>query len=106
VAAPGRALSEDEWKARVIDTAKVFGWRICHVRPARTAHGWRTPYEGHSGLPDLILARRGVVLLAELKTDTDKPTLDQQAWLDSAGSQGYLWRPCDWDQVRQILQYR
>lgn len=95
----GLPLSEDDFKRRVIDTAKANGWRVHHSRPARTAHGWRTPVEGHSGLPDLVLARAGVVLLAELKSDTGRSTPEQRAWLAAAGPAGRLWRPRDWPTV-------
>lgn len=89
-------MSEDELKAMVIQTAELYGWRVCHFRPARTAKGWRTPIEGHPGLPDLVLARDGQVLLAELKSATGKPTDDQTLWLEAAGDHGRLWTPAEW----------
>lgn len=91
-----------------MDAAKTLGWRIVHIRPMWDKTGKRmlTAYTGDSGLPDLIMARRGVVLLAELKTDIGPIKLDQQAWVDAAGPQGYVWRPRDWPQVLQILQSR
>jgi hypothetical protein len=95
--------SEDDFKGAVIDLAKILGWRVCHIRPARTAHGWRTPYEGHPGLPDLILARRGRIVMAELKVDNNRPTLDQKAWLSAAGASGFLWDPSCWDEIRKVL---
>lgn len=97
--AAGLPLSEDDLQQRILDAAMVHRWRVCHVRPARTAAGWRTPIQGHAGLPDLILARDGVVLLAELKDSTGKPTLDQAAWLAAAGPNGRLWRPADWPAI-------
>lgn len=100
---PTPGMSEDDWKARVIDTAKLYGWRVHHSRPARTATGWRTPIEGDAGLPDLVLARDGVVLLVELKSDTGQPTPDQRAWLAAAETCGDLWRPRDWPRVFDIL---
>jgi hypothetical protein len=98
------ALTEADLQRRVLDLARLRGWRVAHVRPARTAHGWRTPYEGDSGLPDLILARRGVVLLAELKSTTGRPTADQLAWLDAVGDHGRLWRPDDWPTITETLR--
>lgn len=98
------ALSEADFQHRVIDTAHLYGWRCVHLRAAKTAHGWRTPYQGDPGLPDLVLARRGVVRLAELKSDKGKPTADQLAWLEQAGQFGHLWRPRDWDDVLAILR--
>jgi hypothetical protein len=92
-------MNEAEFTQRVIDTAMLLGWRVTHFRPARTEKGYRTPVQGHKGTLDLILARRGVVLLAELKSDKGKPTPDQVKWLDAAGPHGRLWRPADWDRI-------
>lgn len=97
-------MNEGAWKSWVIDYAMWHKWRVCHVRPAQTEKGWRTPYEGHSGLPDLILARCGVVLLVELKSDTGRaPTPDQVLWINAAGQFGYVWRPRDRPIVEKIL---
>ncbi len=92
-------MSEDDFKSRVMATARVYGWMCCHYRPARDARGWVTPLEGDAGCPDLILARGGVVLLAELKSHKGKARADQLSWLLAAGSQGRLWRPGDWPAV-------
>jgi hypothetical protein len=98
--------SEAEFSRAVIDTAKAFKWRVVHIRPALTSNGrWITPYEGHSGLPDLILARNGRVLLVELKSATGRVSGDQRAWLQEAGSNGRLWRPQHWDLILAELQH-
>lgn len=98
-------LSEADFQRRVMDLAKLNGWRVVHVRPAWVRSGRMvTPYEGHPGLPDLILARRGVVLLAELKSAIGKPTADQLTWLAAAGPNGHLWAPADWPAVRAVLR--
>jgi hypothetical protein len=97
-------MSEDDFKSRIMDTAMLYGWRICHIRPARKQHGrWVTPIEGHAGLPDLILARDGRVLLIELKSQVGKPTAEQLAWLAAAGDNGRLWRPSDWPEALALL---
>lgn len=101
--APELALSESAWQSRVIGLARLYGWLCVHMRPARTAKGWRTPYEGDLGLPDLILARGGRVLLVELKTDTGRTTAQQDAWLTALGECGRLWRPRDWACVVEEL---
>jgi hypothetical protein len=99
--------SEVEFTRTVIQTARSYRWRVVHIRPALTADGkWRTPYEGHSGLPDLILARNGRVLLVELKSAAGKATADQRAWLQAAGSNGHLWRPQHWDLILKELQHK
>lgn len=96
-------VTEQAFQRAVIDLAHLCGYRVAHSRPARTAHGWRTPIEGDPGLPDLVMARGGRVLLVELKTDRGRPTADQQAWLDAAGDHGRLWRPADWPQIVEEL---
>lgn len=93
-------LSEADWQRRVMDTARIAGFRCAHFRAAIDRSGrWSTPMEGDKGVPDLILAKGGRVLLAELKSDRGKPTVEQRAWLEALGDHGRLWRPADWDQV-------
>lgn len=79
------ALSEAEFQKQVIDLAKLYGWRIMHARPARTAKGWRTPLQGHKGFPDLVLARVGYTIIAELKTDKAWLDPEQREWLIDLG---------------------
>lgn len=99
-------LTEADFQRRIIDLARLRGWRVVHIRPAWVRSGRMvTPYEGHAGLPDLVLARRGVVLLAELKAERGKPpTGDQLAWLAALGDHGRLWRPRDWPDIEKALQ--
>jgi hypothetical protein len=57
-------ISEADFQRTVIQTAMVYGWRVSHQRPAQVRTGrWATAITGHPGLPDLVLARDGVVLL-------------------------------------------
>lgn len=72
----------------------------------RTGKRMMTPYTGDSGLPDLILARRGTVLLIEVKSEIGKPTLDQQAWVNAAGPNGYVTHPSDWPRLLKVLECR
>src|SRR6266702_2186844 len=96
---------EKEFTRTVIATARSYRWKVVHIRPALTSDGkWKTPYEGDSGLPDLILARNGRVLLVELKSAAGKATADQRAWLQEAGSNGRLWRRQHWEQIFAELQ--
>ena len=96
-------ISEADLLQRTIDLAKLTGWRVHHARPARTAKGWRTPTQGHVGLPDLILARGGVVIMAELKGPRGKVTPEQREWLDACGDHGRLWRPEHWSEIVEEL---
>ena len=46
-------------------------------------------------MPDLILARRGVVILAELKSQTGRLSREQQMWQTALGAHHRVWRPSD-----------
>lgn len=104
-AAVRTTMTEDDWKAWVIDTAMWCGWRVVHFRPARVADGsYRTAVEGHKGSPDLLLARDGVVLLAELKSNKGRLAREQQEWLLAIGAQARVWRPRDQADVLRELR--
>lgn len=96
-----RPMSETAHQSRLIDTAILHGWRVAHFRPARTEHGWRTPVEGHTGLQDLVLARAGVVLLAECKKGGGRWAWQpgQREWRDAAGPHSRLWVPENWEEA-------
>jgi hypothetical protein len=97
-------LSEDDFKRKVMEYAKLRGWMVCHYRPARTEHGWRTPLEGDKGCPDLILARRGYLLLVELKSSGGRLASEQMAWAQALGDNYRLWRPRDWALIEMELK--
>lgn len=93
-------LGESAFQETVIDLATRLGWRVHHSRPAMVRPGrWATPLSGHPGLPDLVLARDGVVILAELKRHGAKPTPGQVAWLAALGGHGRLWTPRDFPAI-------
>lgn len=94
-------MTEADLQRTVIEAAQWNGWKVVHIRASEISKGrWSVPYEGDKGLPDLILAKGGRVLLAELKSASGKPTKDQVAWLDEAGDHGRLWYP---DMLREII---
>lgn len=97
-------MSEGQLTETVIQLAKFYGWTVTHFRPAWTEQGWRTPLSGHKGFPDIALARNGVVILAELKTEKGKVTKEQQRWADAIGEQYRLWRPSDLDSLKEELR--
>lgn len=96
------SISEAEFTSAVVALFQLYGWKVCHIRPAKTAKGWRTAYEGHAGLPDIIAARGGKVIMAELKVGKNKPTADQAEWLKASGSP--VWRPEDWDIILTVAK--
>ena len=99
-------VAERDWQARVVDLAKLFEWRYMHVYPLRRAGGVRTATTT-KGWPDLILVRRGRMLVVELKADDGRLSPEQQEWLQELrlvqGLECYVWRPRDWDEVCRLL---
>ena len=102
-----RFISEEDFKALVIDLAHVHSWRVAHFRPAMTKQGWRTAVQGDgAGFPDLVLVRGNRLLFAELKSVKGKVSPDQKTWLQGlreACSEVYLWRPSDYDEIERVL---
>lgn len=98
-------LTEAQLQAAVIDTARMFGWRVAHFRPAKTSKGWRTPVAADGkGFPDLVLVHQetGRLIFAELKSDRGKPTPEQEQWLialETTDAEVYVWSPADWPKL-------
>jgi len=98
--------SEKDFTTAIIELAKILGYRVCHARPAQTIHGWRTPWQGHAGCPDLIIAGRGRLIFAELKMPKGKLDPEQEEWreaLESSPAEYYLWYPYQWDEIVAVL---
>jgi hypothetical protein len=114
-----RSISESELQGAVIELAHTSGWLVHHTRAARSRKGWRTPIQGDAGFCDLVLAKNGCVLFAELKSERGRVSPEQQAWIRALDGerQGALlpgqrrvlrpvcdggwisivvWRPSDW----------
>ena len=128
---PPLDCSEDAFQALVIDYARLHGWLVHHTRPARTAQGWRTSLQGDAGFSDLVMARGGRVVFAELKAAKGRLTAEQQRWQEAfprpvfveecdlgrgfflgralgsgiaAPCVSYLWRPADWEELVEVLR--
>lgn len=106
------SMSEAQFQALVVDTARVLGWRVAHFRRATMANGRTvTPVAADgAGFPDLVLVHPdGGVLYRELKTSRGKVAPHQRAWgeaLVGAGADWAVWRPADWPDVLEQLQRR
>ena len=110
-----RPITESQFQQQVIQLAKLRGWLVHHTRPARIkvqgVETYRTPIAGHAGFPDLVLARRGRVIYAELKAQAGQLREDQIRWRDAmcpperqAFCGWFLWRPSDWAQIERVLE--
>ena len=86
-------MTETEFQNAVIEAACRFGYLCYHTHNSRRSA---------PGFPDLVLAKNGAVLIAELKTDTGVVTTDQKAWLLAA--HGVIWRPKHWDVIEKSLK--
>lgn len=97
-------ISEADFLTAVITAARLYGWHVNHQRPAMARTGrYVTATTGHVGFPDIALARAGVVIVAELKTNRGRLGPGQGDWLDALGNYGRLWRPSDWADILQEL---
>lgn len=92
-----RNREEDNFKAQVIDLAQRFGWMVAHHPDSRLL-------QGDAGLPDLIMARGGHLLMAELKSSTGTLSAAQKRWIAALGGERggageplmvRVWRPAD-----------
>ena len=100
----GTVLEKDFTK-QVIELAHVYHWKVAHFRAAMTQYGWRTPVQADgAGFPDLVLARDGKVIFAELKAEKGKLSPEQEAWQQILPS-FYVWRPSDFEtNIMQVLK--
>lgn len=75
--------SETTFQTQIVRAAWDAGWLVHHARTAHTPTGYRTPIQGNRGYPDLTLARRGRLIIAELKTETGTVDRNQRTWLEA-----------------------
>jgi hypothetical protein len=103
-----KPITEAEFLEQILEYAALRGWKRAHFRPARTAKGWRTAVQGDGkGFPDLVLLRRGVQIVAELKVGRNKTTPEQDEWLaafDAAGASCFVWYPENWGEILRVLE--
>ena len=89
--------TEGVFQLAVMDLARALGWEPVHFRQM---------IGNPSGYPDLTIIRGERVILAELKRETGKVSRRQQEWIDrmaAVGTTVHVWRPSDWDAIREAL---
>ncbi|HQX61829.1 MAG TPA: hypothetical protein PK593_00070 [Thermomicrobiales bacterium] len=102
--AVARDMSEADLMANVIARATQAGWRVMHINDGlyklAAKEGRQDAMAGARGFPDLVLAREGVVIFAELKATRGKLAADQSDWLYALRAQRHdashhvaVWRP-------------
>lgn len=97
-------MKEADFQRTVIEAARVLGWLVVHFRPAKTEKGWRTAISGDPGFVDLVFAKRGRVIHAELKSEGGRLSPDQATWGLALGSTYRCWRPSDWPEIEKELK--
>lgn len=92
------SLTERQFMDTVTDYARRCSWDYYHT--------WRSVHSV-KGFPDLVLVRAERLVFAEIKRQSGKPTKEQVYWLErlaATGAETYIWRPSDWEQVREVLR--
>ncbi len=113
------ATSEKAFQRAVVEYARLAGWKVYHIHDSRRSE---------SGFPDLVLARRGRVIFAELKTEKGRVKPEQREWLTQLNGEEalgldatrvlaayatggsvtrvlvFLWRPSSWPEIEAVLR--
>jgi hypothetical protein len=92
-------VSEKAFEAQVVRQAKGWGW---------TAYKDVVAWRSDPGWPDLVMLRRGRLVVVECKTVRGKLTAAQREWLlawwESGRCDGpYVWTPACWGEIARIL---
>ncbi len=92
------SVAEAVFLRAVIGIGVDGGWLVFHDEDSR---------KNRPGFPDLVMAREGRTIFAELKSQRGRVRPEQQRWLDelakAPGIEVYLWRPSDLDSIIQML---
>lgn len=95
---------------QVIDLAKLRGWKVAHFGASVRVVGANRTFVGDkdaAGFPDLVLARRQRLIMAELKASRGTVSERQKEWLavlDETDAEVYIWRPEHWDDINSVLE--
>jgi hypothetical protein len=116
--------SERDFQRAFLDYAHRLGWRTAHWHDSRrevTRASGKPLVIGDkdsTGFPDIVAARKGRLLFAELKSEKGRLSVAQKDWLaDLEEVESYWWdrervppimvrtyRPSDWSQIERDLR--
>lgn len=102
--------TERTFQNEVVHLARMCNWTCFHFHDSRrqVRPGVFIGDSMAAGFPDLVLVRERVVFI-ECKTVKGKVT-DRQAHvheiLRKAGAEVHVFRPTDWDDIKQVLARR
>ena len=100
-----KSMSEEDFARAVVDLALSCGWKVNREPPWRMASRLRgKAQDSRNGFPDLVLARGGQVIFAELKAQKGRVSAAQWAWLNELVGHDYVWRPSDWEVIVEVLR--
>ena len=91
-------VKEKDFQRTVIHLAELTGWLFHYVPDSRMCP---------PGYPDLFLVRGKRMLFRELKTGTGKLRPKQEQFINAikeAGGDVKVWRPCDWEEIKDTLE--
>lgn len=107
-----RDIAEKDFARTFEETAHIYGWRGAHFRSSLNARGHHMTAVGMDGAgwPDYLLTKRatGDRIAVELKTRYNKPTPEQERWLEDlalCGIESYCWWPPDWPEIVARLAF-
>lgn len=95
-----RSISEKDLQTRVMDIARLYGWRVAHFHDSRrqVKPGVFVGDKDAAGFPDLVLVRPPEVVVVELKAELGKVSPAQREWLndlEASGIEVLVVRPSD-----------
>lgn len=99
-----KAMPEKMLQQHITDLCEARDWLSYHTYDSR---------KSKEGFPDLVAVKGYRLVIAELKREGEKPTFNQQRWLDRFGNisaitqqvEVYVWRPSDWlsGEIQKVL---
>lgn len=103
---PSLQADEAAFQDKVVAFAKEAGWLVQHTYRGRVGKGaWRTP--ATVGFPDLVLLKRGRLVVLELKMPGNDASDAQNVWVATfqtvPGCEAYVVYPADWPEIVQLL---
>lgn len=102
-----RQGSEAQFQQQIEQLARGYGYRVYHAPDNRPGGKSKRVQRVTPGFPDLVAVRPGVLLFAELKTQTGRIRPEQAEWLQLLGTvegvHTFLWRPSDFDDINATL---
>lgn len=103
-----RAESEKAFQKRIMDLARMYGWRVAHFHDSRrqVRPGVFVGDADAKGYPDLTLVRPPELIFIEVKAELGKTTPEQEEWLGllaASGFETFVVRPSGWGVVEKRL---